>query len=166
MGAPILPHFLYSCPLETDPAAQTQRPVSVRKHGTDPMTNADRYKEMMGRYLKGDFDGVREFVHQDVETDNAAPSNTAISGSRSGADAFLEYMKTSYETCEFEFMKWHAAFEEDDHVVALGRERFRILATNKVAETPFANESRWRDGKLVFFREYYDTAGLRDAYIP
>ena len=130
------------------------------------MTNADRYKEMMKRYLRGEFDAVREFVHEDVETDNAAPTHTAIAGSRSGGDAFMAYMKTSYETCEFDFMTWHAAFEDGDHVVALGRERFRILATDKWAETPFAHESRWRDGKLVFFREYYDTAGLRDAYVP
>lgn len=128
---------------------------------------ADCYLEFMRLYKEGAWEELRAMLHPEVSSDNMAPENTPISGNRRGVDEFMDYLMTSAEpTAEYEFLDSHTILESGNTVVALGRERYRIKATGKTAETPFVHESRWRNGKLHFWREYYDTAAMRDAYDP
>ncbi|MEM9602860.1 MAG: nuclear transport factor 2 family protein [Pseudomonadota bacterium] len=49
---------------------------------------------------------------------------------------------------------------QGDRVVAIGSTAWTNRATGKRVETPKVDIFRLRDGKIVSFEEYYDTAGL------
>ena len=52
---------------------------------------------------------------------------------------------------------------QDDWVVMRGTCGWRHRRTNKVVETPKADFLRLKDGKVVEFHEFYDTAAALDA---
>lgn len=52
---------------------------------------------------------------------------------------------------------------QGDRVVALGRCAYRHRSTGKVVETDKADVIRIRDGRIVSFFEFYDTAGVDAA---
>ena len=129
--------------------------------------NIERYKKLIGCYASDDIAGLRNLVDADIIMENPAPANSAISGNRHGRDAFLDYLTVAGSpTAEFLEFGTHAWFENDGHVIALGHEKCRILSTGKISETYFVHETKWRNGKVYFWREYYDTAGLQAAYTP
>lgn len=55
---------------------------------------------------------------------------------------------------------------EDDRVVMIGRCAFRSRATEKIAESPVAHVFRSRDGKIVEFFEFFDTAKAWQTSLP
>ena len=55
---------------------------------------------------------------------------------------------------------------QDDRVVVIGNVAWRNKATGKVAETPKVDIWRFRDGKVVEFAEFYDTARSFAAAVP
>ncbi|WP_170550638.1 nuclear transport factor 2 family protein [Ruegeria atlantica] len=52
---------------------------------------------------------------------------------------------------------------EGDFVIAVGSTAWTNKATGKIADTRKVDVTRFRDGKMVEFFEYYDTAALIDA---
>ena len=134
---------------------------------TADMSNIALYQEMFRHFGAGDMAGVRKLIHPDIRMENMAPANSPISGDRVGIDAFIAYLDIAGEnTASYEFLRAERYFESGEVVVALGREKFTIKSTGKTMETPFAHESHWCDGRLVLWREYYDSAKLQDAWTP
>lgn len=129
------------------------------------MTNTERYKQFMELYLAEDFNTLRTMLHPEVESENFAPANTPITGNRKGVESFMDYLVASGSfSCEIEFLESYTWFESGEHVVALGRERYLVKPTGKIVETAFAHETKWKDGKLIFWREYFDSAQMQAAY--
>jgi ketosteroid isomerase-like protein len=54
---------------------------------------------------------------------------------------------------------------QGDRVVMLGRCSWRAKRSGKVVWTPKADSFRMRNGKIIEFYEYFDTAQVRDAMI-
>ena len=131
------------------------------------LSNIDLYKHFMERFAVRDFGSMREMMDEAVRSENLAPSNTPIAGDRIGIDALMGYFVLAAEpTADYEFLEAHTWLESGDVVVAIGREAYRIKSTGKRAETPFVHETHWKEGRLLFWREFYDTAAMRDAYSP
>ena len=131
------------------------------------MSNINRYKRFMEQFAARDFAAMREMMDENVRSENLAPANVPIAGDRKGIDALMDYFIVAAEpTADYEFLEAHRWLEYGDVVVAIGREAYRIKATGKRAETPFVHETHWKYGRLVFWREFYDTAAMREAYSP
>ena len=131
------------------------------------MSNIDRYKRFMARFAARDFASMREMMDENVRSENLAPANVPIAGDRNGVDALMDYFVLAAEpTADYEFLEAKRWLESGEVVVAIGREAYRIKSTGKRAETPFVHETHWKDGRLVFWREFYDTAAMQEAYSP
>jgi ketosteroid isomerase-like protein len=52
---------------------------------------------------------------------------------------------------------------QGDRVVALGRCSWKAIQSGITVWTPIANSFQFKDGKIVEFYEYFDTAQVRDA---
>lgn len=66
-------------------------------------------------------------------------------------------------------MVYHTADQflaDGDWVVVVGRCAFKHLRTGKTAETPIIHRVLFRDGLIVEFHEYYDTATAFAAATP
>jgi ketosteroid isomerase-like protein len=66
-----------------------------------------------------------------------------------------EWEMINYRTGEF--------IAEGDWVAMRGSTAWKNRATGRVVDTPKADFWRFRDGKVVEFHEFYDTAALFDA---
>ena len=55
---------------------------------------------------------------------------------------------------------------EGDRVVSIGSTAWTNKKTGKTVETPKVDVARFRDGKIIEFFEYYDTAKLYAAATP
>ena len=96
---------------------------------------------------------------------NGAPG-MAFTSRRSGKDqisAYLEELTDQWEMLTYEMNEYIA---QGDRVVAVGRCAWRNKATGKVADTPKVDLWRLRDGQVVEFAEFYDTAQSLSAAKP
>lgn len=75
-----------------------------------------------------------------------------------GKEAVLRYIAGLAEEWEMLDYTVEHFVAQDDHVVMLGRCTHRNRRTEKVVDTPKADVLRVRDGKIVEFQEFFDTA--------
>jgi ketosteroid isomerase-like protein len=82
---------------------------------------------------------------------------------RTGKDDVRRYFEELVMGWELIHFTPEEYIAQDDRVVMRGRCGFRCRRTGKVVETPKADFFRFRDGKVVDFYEFYDTAGALAA---
>jgi ketosteroid isomerase-like protein len=88
---------------------------------------------------------------------------TASRVSKAGVLGYLEELTRDWEMVSFDMDDYIA---EGDRVVVIGRVAWRNKATGKVADTPKVDIWRFRDGRVVEFNEFYDTARSYAAAVP
>ena len=93
-------------------------------------------------------------------------SGVSFTRSRSGKSEVLEYLKGLNADWEMLFYRVDEYIAQGDRVVALGSTSWRNKQTGKVVLTPKADIWRMRNGKIVQFSEFYDTAKLIAAAQP
>jgi ketosteroid isomerase-like protein len=96
--------------------------------------------------------------------DGAAP--LAFSRRRQGRSEIIEYLQDLIDTWEMIFYRVDEYIAQGDRVVALGSTSWRNKLTSKIATTPKIDVWRMRNGKVVEFSEFYDTAQLYAASSP
>jgi ketosteroid isomerase-like protein len=79
---------------------------------------------------------------------------------KSGAEQYFAELGSSWEMVYFQPEDFIA---QDDRVVVLSRVAFKSRITGKVAQSPKADIFRFRDGKIVEFVEFFDTAAALAA---
>ncbi len=82
---------------------------------------------------------------------------------RSGRSDILEYLQGLTAEWEMLFYRIDEFIAEGDRVVALGATSWRNKQTGKVMVTPKVDIWRMKNGKIVHFSEFYDTARLMAA---
>ena len=87
-----------------------------------------------------------------------------FAGKRTGRSAVAEFFKgveANQETLEFEPREFIA---QGDKVVSLGHYRWRVKTTGREYGSDFAHVFTVRDGNIIGFQEYTDTATAARAY--
>ena len=115
-----------------------------------------------------DIDCWMDIVDEDARltslADGAAP--LPFSRRRSGRSEIVEYLQDLIDTWEMIFYRVDEYVAEGDRVVAIGSAAWRNKLTKKIATTPKIDIWRMKDGKVVEFSEFYDTARLYAASEP
>jgi ketosteroid isomerase-like protein len=83
--------------------------------------------------------------------------------SKADAEGYFAALGAAWEMVHFTPEEFIA---EADRVVVLSRVAFKYRETGKVAESPKADIFRFRDGKVVEFFEFFDTAAGLAATKP
>ena len=83
--------------------------------------------------------------------------------SRSDMERYFAGLTGDMEMIHYSVDKYVA---QDDTVVAVGSTKWRVKATGNTFETPKVDVVRFKDGKIVSFFEYYDTAKAQAATQP
>ena len=87
-----------------------------------------------------------------------------LAGSRSGRTGVAEFFSTlarDQEAIEFDPREFIA---QGDKVISLGHYKWRVKKTGREFESDFVHIFTIRDGKIVGFREHFDTAAAAAAY--
>jgi ketosteroid isomerase-like protein len=84
-------------------------------------------------------------------------------GSYKGHEGFGEFLTKLTAAMESRVETERYNDDEEDHVVAVGRTRGRVLATGKRFDVPETHLWTIRDGRVIRFESYIDTKMMREA---
>ena len=93
------------------------------------------------------------------------PGIVPAAGNYDGVSAVATFFSTLGQTQDPESFEPREYIAQGDTVIALGNYRWRIRKTGKSFASDFAHVFTVRDGKVLAFREFADTAATRDAYV-
>ncbi len=85
---------------------------------------------------------------------------------RAGRSEIIEYLEGLTTEWTMIFYRIDEYVAQGDRVVAIGATAWRNKLTGKVADTPKIDVWRMKEGKVVEFAEFYDTARLIAAATP
>ena len=124
------------------------------------MTEAlrQRINRLCSAYAKGDLGFVQNLIDQDVDFISYAPIEIfPCLGKQQGKAAVLESLKSIH--AHFEFLAYHPIFllVQDNDAAAIIMARLKQRSTGRIVRIMFAQFLRFRDEKIVEFREFMDS---------
>jgi ketosteroid isomerase-like protein len=121
-------------------------------------------QQAYAKFKSGDIHGLLELVADDVTWQLPEIENVPFAGTRTtrnGVAQFFALVGANQDTLKFEP---NETIAQGDKVVSLGNYRWRVKETNRDFGGDFAHVFTIRDGKVVEFQEYMDTAAAAAAY--
>lgn len=111
------------------------------------------------------FDHLLDVVADDVRWQSLPRGGAGMEFTRCchSREEVLRYFSGLTETWELLAYDVHEYIAQGDRVVALSRCAFRHRRTGRTVETDKADVVRLRDGKIVEFLEFFDTAAAEAA---
>jgi ketosteroid isomerase-like protein len=122
--------------------------------------NVDVVRAGYQAFGRGDIAGLLAQLDPDVEWRTPGPADLPTAGQRQGHDGVQEFFRTLsglVETLRFEPKEFIA---QGDRVIVVGDDTSRVKATGTTLEIRFVHTFTVRNGKVVAFEEYIDTAAL------
>lgn len=116
---------------------------------------------------RGDIPGVLATFDPNIEWEpliGADPSIVPMAGKRRGVDAVAGFFKTLGETLVFDQFEPREYIAEGDQVACIGMYKARVPKTGGTVTSSWAMVFTIRNGRIVRFREFTDSAQLNRAY--
>ena len=128
--------------------------------------NTKTVKDMYAAFGRGDAQGVLAHVDERViwRPIMGAASFVPTAGERRGKAAAAEFFRILYETISFQEFQPKEFIAQDETVVALGTYAGTPTAGGPQFRSPWAMVFTFRDGKVIEFREYTDSAALNASF--
>ena len=130
------------------------------------MSHVELVRRSYEVFERGDLDAVVADMAEDIEWQQAQglPHGGTYRGLADVRRAVFEPLDAEW------WAEFHALPNEfvdaGDQVVVLGRYTGRAKRTARPLDVPFVHIWSWRDGKVVRFRQFLDTAGWNAALAP
>lgn len=126
--------------------------------------NVKIVQDAYAAFGSGDMPGFLAQLDEGVEW--VHPSHPAIpwGGEFKGHDGVLKFFGAIGESGDFLAFEPRTFVADGDHVVVLGYEKVKNKATGKEWETNWAHDFTVKNGKIVAFREYTDTAAVAGGF--
>ncbi|HYJ88561.1 MAG TPA: nuclear transport factor 2 family protein [Pyrinomonadaceae bacterium] len=121
-------------------------------------------RQAYDNFKAGRIDKLLELMSDDIDWTLPEVEGIPFGGKRSGLKSVGEFfviVNNSQESLSFEPRE---VIAEGDKVVALGTYTWRVRSTKREFTGDFAHAWTFRDGKVIRFHEYTDTAALANAY--
>lgn len=125
--------------------------------------NVQKVQEIYAAFGKGDIKTILSSLADEVDWQTFGPSIIPQTGSHRGpkeVEKFFGKVAATYEFTRFEPREFIA---EGDNVVVLGYYAASVKTTSKSYDVEWAMVWSFRNGKVVKWREYVDTAKLAAA---
>ena len=130
---------------------------------TSPEQIRAQIKHLADSYNAGDAQAALQIFHDDVEFDwGSVPSNPWYGLEKGKEDILAGWTWNGRHLAESSYEIRSIAIDGN---VSFTRadERFVVKATGKVVDCPVVAEHHWKDGKVIFWREYFCQAEFLDA---
>jgi ketosteroid isomerase-like protein len=128
------------------------------------MAAIDTVKAHYDALARRDLDAALAVIDGAAVWEFSGPSAIPFAGQwhgRSGARDFFEAIRSTVEVREFLIERMVA---DGELIAVFGRERFLVKRTGKEWAVDWVQVHEVRDGRIVHFREYTDTAAIAAAY--
>jgi len=127
--------------------------------------NTQIVKEAYAAFKRGDIPSILNMLSDDVNWFLPGPTDIVpVAGMRRGRAEVGQFFSTLDETQEAKQFEPQEFIAQGDKVVVLGQYTWRVKATGREFSSDWAHVFTVRDGKVVGFKEYYDTGAAADAY--
>src|SRR5258708_40049560 len=115
-------------------------------------------------FTTGNISGLLDLCSDDITWQLPKMENVPFAGkraTRAGVGEFFALLDANEEALRFEPQEFVA---QGDKVVSLGYYQWRVKSTGREFDSDFAHVFTIRNGKIVAFHEYTDTAACANAY--
>jgi uncharacterized protein len=115
-------------------------------------------------FKTGNIQALLDQLSDDVTWQLPEIKGVPLAGKRTGRDDVRDFFATvarDQEVLEFEPLE---AVAQGDKVVSLGHYKWRVKETGREFESDFVHVFTIRQGKIVAFREHFDSAVVAAAY--
>ena len=116
-------------------------------------------------FLKGDVPTlIAELVDEDCQCILSGPRNTLPwAGAFRGKAGVAEFFSRLARSVDFTSFEPRQMIADGDSVAIVGVSTGQVKASGKTFRNEWVHVCRYRDGRLVYFRDYSDTAALVEA---
>lgn len=121
-------------------------------------------KKVYGYFSSGDLPGLLGCLADDVQFELIGPNIVPYFGTYAGREGVEEFFRRLLEHEEVLEFTPEEFIDGGDTVAVLGREHGRAKATGRDFTVRWVHVFQGRNGRLVRFREYIDTAPMVAAY--
>ena len=122
--------------------------------------NIDLVKSSYAAFGRGDLDAILATMDPSVEWKTPGGAELPFAGTRRGTAQVREFFTTLSEVVDFEQFEPQTFIADGDRVVVLGVDRLKVKATGKSISESWCHVMTVRNGKIVAFVEYMDTAAI------
>ena len=132
----------------------------------DEAQNTKIVQEAYAAFGRGDIQALLAAMDEDISWEpikGAAPS-VPMAGTRKGKAGVADFFRILSEVNTFERFEPREFVSQGDKVVTLGRYRGGPKTSSKRFECDFVMVFTLRNGKVVHFEEFTDSAGINDVW--
>jgi ketosteroid isomerase-like protein len=129
-------------------------------------SNVEVVKQAFAEFKRGDIPAVLSCLGTNVQwnTLTGLAGKLPMAGSRHGLNGVRDYFRILAEQVTIEEFEPQHYVAQGDRVVALGHYRMTIRRNGRHFASDWAMVFTVRDGKILSFTEFTDSAGLREAW--
>ena len=120
--------------------------------------NVEAVRQVYAAFGRGDIQAVLAAFADDVEHSEPPSGHPPFHGTYRGREEVGGLFQRISEAVDVEQFEPQEFFADGDTVVALGRYRFRAKATGRAYETDWTMVWRFRNGKVIAWKTYKDSA--------
>ena len=129
------------------------------------VANITAIKNIYGAYGSRDLETVLKGFAADVEWHaHGRPSDFPGLGPRKGVDELREFFQLVGANVDFTAFSPNEFYADKDKVFVLGHYAMTVKKTGHNFASDFVHVMPFKDGRIVKFDEFLDTAGLAAAY--
>lgn len=126
--------------------------------------NKSVVNQAYSNFKTGNIDALLDLMADDVNWTLPDMEGVPFAGTRTGRPAVGEFFQSVNSTQESLGFEPRELIAEGDKVVALGSYQWRVKSNSREFGGNFAHVFTIRDGKIVAFNEYMDTAACSAAH--
>jgi ketosteroid isomerase-like protein len=128
--------------------------------------NIETVKRLYSTFAQGDISGILAMLHPQVEWGEPGNPFNPAAGTRYGHAGFLEWLQIGKESEEILILEPQTFLSNHDTVAVIGYTKCLAKPTGKTYETDFVHVVTLKEGKIVRFREFFDTYVAAEAFRP
>ena len=126
----------------------------------DRQQNLELVQRGYEAFGRGDLDGLLALLDESVEWRSPGPADLPTAGTRRGKQQVAEFFRALGEVLDMQRFEPQTFLADGDRVIVLGDDTARIKATGKVLDSRWAHTFTVKNGKIIGFEEYFDTAAM------
>jgi hypothetical protein len=123
-------------------------------------SNVNVVRQGYEAFGRGDINGLLALLDERVQWLTPGPRELPISGRRTGRQEVGAFFGTLNEAFDIQRFEPSEFIGQGDRVVVLGSETVRVRANDTTLNLDWVHVFTLREGKVVMFQDFFDTAAL------
>ena len=126
--------------------------------------NIETVKKLYEAFGKRDINSILSLLSPDVEWGEPENPYNPAGGTRYGHKGFLEWINIGHETEEILALEPRQFLSNENSVAVTGHLKCLAKPTGKIYESDFVHLIKLNEGKIILFKEFFDTYTAGEAF--